>query len=131
MAIPKLKPLENATGSTKKIIKAVLIGAVALLVGAFGLQASDTDFDLGSLMKGESLKDSKVATDASGNQMRDKEGKIVTNGGKRTNEYNCDDFETQKDAQTFFVNAGGKSDDTNGLDGDNDGEACESNPAGK
>jgi len=131
MAIPKLKPLENASGGTKSIIKAVLIGAIALLLGAFGLQASNKDFNLGSLMKGESLKDSKVATDANGNQLRDKEGKIVTEGGKRTNEYNCDDFKTQKEAQTFFTNAGGTSKDTNRLDGDKDGKACESLPVGK
>lgn len=129
--IPKLKPLENASGGTKNIIKVVLIGVVALLVGVFGLEASSNDFDMGKLLGGSSLSDSKIARDSEGNLMRDKEGKVVTNGGKLTNEYNCDDFKTKKEAQTFFVNAGGTSKDTNGLDGDNDGKACESLPAGK
>ncbi len=37
----------------------------------------------------------------------------------------------QPESQKFFVNAGGKSKDTNRLDGDNDGVACEDLPAGK
>ena len=63
--------------------------------------------------------------------MRDKLGNVVPNGqagGKYTDEYNCDDFSTQPEAQTFFKNAGGPSKDTNRLDGDNDGKACESLP---
>jgi hypothetical protein len=128
MAIPKLKPLENLSGGTKTAVKGILIGALVILLGAFGLEASNNDFDMGKLMKGEGLQNSKVARDASGNVMRDSTGKVVTNGGKYTNEYNCDDFKTQEDAQTFFRNAGGTSKDTNKLDGDKDGVACESLP---
>ena len=65
--------------------------------------------------------------------MRDKEGYVIARGqagGKYTNEYNCKDFATQSEAQRFFINAGGKSKDTNKLDGDNDGVACEDLPAG-
>ncbi len=129
--IPKLKPLDNASGGTKNVIKAVLIGVVALLLGAFGLEASNNDFDLGKLLSGSSMSESKVARDEKGNVMRDKSGKVVTSGGKLTDEYNCDDFQTQKEAQTFFTNAGGQSKDTNRLDGDKDDEACESLPADK
>ena len=66
--------------------------------------------------------------------MRDREGNIVpegTAGAKYTDEYNCNDFKTRPEAQKFFVNAGGASHDTNNLDGNNDGEACESLPVGK
>lgn len=66
--------------------------------------------------------------------MRDRESKIVPtgqSGGKYTNQYNSKDFATQAEAQRFFVNAGGKSKDTNVLDGDNDGMACGSLPKGK
>lgn len=128
MAIPKLKPLQDLSGGTKTAVKGILIGALVILLGAFGLEASNNDFDMGKLMKGEGLKNSKVERDASGNVMRDSTGKVVTSGGKYTNEYNCADFTTQADAQTFFKNAGGLSKDTNRLDGDKDGEACETLP---
>jgi hypothetical protein len=126
--IPKLKALQNTSGGTKTAVKGILIGALVILLGAFGLEASNTDFDMGKLLSGNSLQDSKVARDASGNVMRDKSGKVVTSGGKYTNEYNCDDFKTLEEAQTFFKNAGGTSKDTNRLDGDKDGNACESLP---
>ena len=130
----------------RKIGKGILGAVIVLLLGAFGLEASNSDFDLGSMLSGVSAKDSKIMRDDKGNLtrdtsgnfitqiMRDKEGKVVQSGqagGKYTNEYNCNDFATQPEAQRFFVNAGGTSKDTNGLDGDNDGVACESLPKGK
>ena len=121
--IPKFKPLADAPEAKKKIVKPVLMGILALLLGAFGLEASNNDWDLGKLLSGSTLEEAKV--------MRDKEGNVVTSGGKYTDEYNCDDFETQPGAQKFFTNAGGPSQDTNRLDGDNDGEACESLPKGE
>lgn len=129
----------------RKIGKGILGGVIVLLLGAFGLEMSNKDFDLGSLLSGVSAKDSKIerddkgnlSRDASGNFitkiMRDKEGYVIPTGqagGKYTNEYNCKDFATQPEAQRFFINAGGKSKDTNGLDGDNDGVACEDLPKG-
>lgn len=123
MAIPKFGPLANTSGGTKKSIKAILVVILGILAAAFGLEATNTDFDLGKLLSGSSLEESRV--------MRDKEGNVVTTGGKYTDEYNCDDFKTQEEAQKFFKNSGGPSEDTNRLDGDNDGEACESLPRGK
>ncbi|MFZ2664539.1 MAG: excalibur calcium-binding domain-containing protein [Patescibacteria group bacterium] len=123
MAIPKLKIFENATEGKKKTFKPILMGVIALLLAAFGLEATNNDWDLGKLLSGSSLSEAKV--------MRDKEGNVVTSGGKYTDEYNCDDFTTQDQAQKFFKNAGGPSIDTNRLDGDNDGVACESLPKGK
>lgn len=40
----------------------------------------------------------------------------------------CSDFKTQKEAQDFFIAAGGPSNDPHKLDVDGDGEACESLP---
>jgi Excalibur calcium-binding domain len=40
----------------------------------------------------------------------------------------CSDFATQGAAQNYFLSIGGPSSDPDGLDGDNDGIACESNP---
>ncbi len=130
MAIPKFKPLEEASGSTKKIVKPVLIAVIAILLGAFGLEASSNDFDLGKLFGGSSLQESKVARDEEGNVLFDKEGNIVTDAaqGKGADEYNCDDFSTQPEAQRFFLKVGGTDNDLNRLDGDNDSEACESLP---
>ena len=42
--------------------------------------------------------------------------------------YNCEDFVTQPEAQTFFDKVGGTKYDVNRLDGDKDGTACESLP---
>lgn len=130
MAIPKFKPLANASEKTKKILKPLLIGVGALLLGAFGLEASNTDFDLGKLFSGSTLEESKVARDESGNILYDKEGNVVTDAtkGKRASDYNCDDFVTQPEAQKFFQKMGGVSKDIYGLDGNNDGQACESLP---
>jgi len=41
------------------------------------------------------------------------------------NDYDCADFDTQQEAQEFFEAEGGQ---WHGLDGDNDGVACETLP---
>lgn len=138
--------LDRATdysGSPKrKIAKGILGGIIVLLLGALGLELSNNDFDLGSILSGNSVSDSKVMRDEKGNLqkdaagnlitrvMRDKEGNVVTSGGKYTDEYNCEDFATQPEAQKFYAKAGGPNQDTNRLDGDKDGGACESLPKG-
>lgn len=123
MAIPKFKPLANASEGTKKVAKPVLIAIIGILLAAFGLESTNNDWDLGKLLSGSSPAEAKV--------MRDKEGNVVTSGGKYTDEYNCDDFKTQEESQRFFDKAGGTSKDTNRLDGDKDGIACESLPKEK
>jgi len=42
--------------------------------------------------------------------------------------YNCGDFDTHNEAQAVFEVCGGVGNDVHGLDGDNDGIACESLP---
>lgn len=112
--------------------KARIFMAIAFvtLLAAFGLEATEHDWDLGKLMETGSFQESKVSRDASGNILFDKEGKITTDSsaGKPADEYNCSDFETQQDAQMFFERLGGTENDVHRLDGDNDGEACESLP---
>ncbi len=145
MPIPKFKPVANASPGSKKVIKGVLVGLLAILAGAFGLEASNNDWDLGKIVKGSSPSDAKILRDEKGNVRRDANGNIVTrvtrdkdgnivpdgtSGAKYTDEYNCADFTTQAQAQTFFDKAGGAGHDTNNLDGDNDGAACESLPQG-
>ena len=125
MAIPKFKPLANASVSTKKVAKPILMVIIAILLGAFGLEATNNDWDIGKILTGTPASEAKL--------LRDKEGNIVkdnSSGGKYTDEYNCDDFTTQPEAQKFYDKAGGVSQDTNRLDGDKDGIACESLPQG-
>ncbi len=116
------KATDYSGSKSRKVGKGILGVIIVLLLGALGLEATNNDFDLGKLLSGESLSESKV--------MRDMQGNVVTDGsGKATDEYNCEDFATQSEAQTFFDNAGGVAGDTNNLDGDSDGVACESLPA--
>jgi len=145
MAIPKFKPLSEASEGTKKIVKPILIAILALLAGAFGLEASNKDWDIGKILSGTPASEAELRRDEKGNLlrdeagnfitrvMRDKMGNIVPTGqadAKYTDEYNCDDFKTQSDAQIFYDKAGGVKGDVNRLDGDKDGEACESLPKG-
>jgi len=123
MAIPKFKPLANASESSKKVARPILMAVLAILAAAFGLESCNNDWDLGKLLSGSTPSEARV--------MRDKEGNEVTTGGKYTDEYNCDDFSTQEEAQKFFENAGGPNKDVNRLDGDNNGKACQSLPSNK
>lgn len=111
------------------------IGLVVIfiaLLAALGLEVSQNDWDLGQLWKTKSFEESKVSRDTEGNIFFDKLGNIVTDSskGKKADDYNCDDFSTQSEAQVFFEKVGGLGNDINRLDGDKDGEACESLPAG-
>ncbi|HRZ20011.1 MAG TPA: excalibur calcium-binding domain-containing protein, partial [Methanofastidiosum sp.] len=60
----------------------------------------------------------------------DKDGNVVTDGsGKYTNDYNCDDFDSQDQAQRFFDKVKADTgEDPNRLDGDKDTVACEDLP---
>lgn len=122
-----------------------MLGIGAVLLIALGLEVANTDVDLGSVMETGSISDSVVERDEAGNLetttegglmtriLRDKEGNAVaegTAGAKYEDEYNCDDFATQPEAQKFFENAGGVANDVNRLDGNKDGVACQALPAG-
>ncbi len=102
------------------------------LLAAFGLEASQNDWDLGKLWQTKSFQESKVSRDESGNILFDKMGNITTDKslGKKADDYNCSDFSTQPEAQAFFLKVGGVGNDVNRLDGNKDGEACESLPKG-
>ena len=107
-----------------------LIVAFIALLAALGLEGTKNDWDLQKLWETKSFQESKVGRDAAGNILFDKLGNITTDAsiGKRSDEYNCDDFATQPEAQAFFVKVGGTKNDVNRLDGDNNGVACQSLP---
>ena len=67
MAIPKFKPLANASEKTKKTAKPILMAVIAILLGAFGLTASGNDWDLNKILTGSSMSESKIQTDEEGN----------------------------------------------------------------
>lgn len=140
------KATDFSGSKSRKTAKGILGIVIVVLLGALGLEATNNDFSIGSLLGGNSMSDSKIIRDAQGNAVQDSSGKYITQllrnkagdvvpagtaGAKYTNEYNCDDFATQSEAQAFFVKSGGVSGDTNRLDGNKDGSACESLPKGK
>lgn len=122
MKIPKFKPLAEGSEKSKNIFKYILSGGLIVLLTALGLEVSNNDYDLGKILEGSSWKDAKV--------MRDKDGNVVTDGsGKYTNDYNCDDFDSQDQAQRFFDKVKADTgEDPNRLDGDKDTMACEQLP---
>lgn len=122
MKIPKFKPLAEGSEKSKNVFKYILSGGLVVLLTALGLEVSNNDYDLGKILEGSSWKDAKV--------MRNKDGNVVTDGtGKYTNDYNCDDFDSQDQAQRFFDKVKADTgEDPNRLDGDKDTVACEDLP---
>lgn len=113
-------------------LRIILAIAFITLLAAFGLEVSQNDWDLGKLWQTKSFQESKVSRDESGNILFDKFGNITTDSskGKKADDYNCNDFANQPESQAFFEKVGGVGNDVNRLDGDKDGEACESLPKG-
>ena len=114
-------------------LRIFLVVAFIALLGALGLEVSKNDWDMQKLWETKSFEQSKVTRDVKGNILYDKLGNITTDGtkGKAADQYNCDDFSTQPEAQAFFGKVGGVGNDVNRLDGNKDVEACESLPMGK
>jgi hypothetical protein len=120
MALPKIPKLGAlANSSNKGVLKYVFGAALVLLAGAFGLEATNTDWDLGKIMSGSSMEDAKIKRDANGNFLLE---------SCKSDIYNCSSFKTQKDAQEVLDKCGGAGYDINRLDGDKDGIACEDLP---
>jgi len=95
---------------------------IALLV-ALGLEVSNTDVDLGTLMETGSLSESVV--------QRDEDGNAIYGAMCEENVYNCGDFKTQGEAQEVYDTCHSADNrDRHGLDRDGDGVACQSLPAG-
>lgn len=94
-----------------------ILGLIAVLLVAVGLEVADTDVDLGKLVKTGSLQESMISK-------TDKGTWLIGECEKKAN-FNCDNFEYQEEAQALFEACGGPENDVHRLDGDNDGVVCE------
>jgi hypothetical protein len=111
-------------GTTAKVILGVVI---ALLLGAFGMEATQNDYDVQKLMETKSFAESKIERDETGNLIN-----IDNFCNAQEIDYNCTDFKTQKEAMQVYTRCSelGKNMDVFRLDGDKDGKVCESLPVG-
>ena len=95
---------------------------IALLV-ALGLEVSNTDVDLETLVETGSLSESVI--------QRDENGNAIYGAMCEENVYNCSNFSTQPEAQEVYDTChSSENPDRHGLDRDGDGVACQSLPAG-
>ena len=100
-----------------------MIGIGVVLLVALGLEASNTDVDLGRLVETGSLSDSMIK--------RDENGKALYGATCEENVYNCSNFKTQPEAQEVYDTCtSAENRDRHGLDKDGNGLACQSLPAG-
>jgi hypothetical protein len=109
-------------------VKVILGVVIAVLLGAFGMEAAKTDYDVQKLIETKSFSQSKIQRDeATGNIIN-----IDEFCSSEKIDYNCTDFKTQAEAMTVYKRCGdmGKNMDTFRLDGDKDGLVCEALPAG-
>ena len=109
-------------------VKVVLAGVIALLLAAFGMEATQTDYDVQKLIETKSFSESKVERDATTGNLINIDN--FCNAEKL--DYNCSDFKTQAEAMTVYKRCGelGKNMDMFRLDGDKDGLVCEALPSG-
>ena len=114
----------NKTDNNTLKVGGAVVGGVAGL--ATGLELADKDFDLKTLWETGSLKESLMQRDADGNLTNI--GMICDAQAEGYYDYNCDDFETQVEAQAIYEQCGT---DVNRLDGDKDGMVCEHLPKGE
>ena len=100
-----------------------MIGIGVVLLVALGLEASNTDVDLGRLVETGSLSESMIK--------RDENGKALYGATCEENVYNCSNFKTQPEAQEVYDTCtSAENRDRHGLDKDGNGLACQSLPAG-
>ncbi len=109
------------------VAKVILGVVIAVLLGAFGMEVANTDYDLGKAVEERSFSKAKIERDEKGN---------LTNVDAFCNatesDYNCADFKTQDEAMSVYNRCKGlgKNMDVYGLDRDGDGKVCESLPVG-
>lgn len=108
-------------------VKVALGVALAILLGALGMEVANTDYDLGKAVREGSLSAAKIERDPEGNLVN-----VDAFCNAKEADYNCDDFETQAEAMQVYDRCKtlGRNMDVYRLDGDKDGLVCESLPQG-
>ena len=96
-----------------------ILGLIAVLLVAVGMEVSDNDFDVQKLLETGSFSESRVKVTENGTWLIDE--------CKKKANFNCDNFEYQEEAQALFEACGGVENDIHGLDRDKDGIVCEAN----
>lgn len=111
-------------GTTAKVILGVVI---AVLLAAFGMEATQTDYDLGKAIETGSMSKARIERDEKGDLIN-----VDAFCNAKESDYNCSDFTTQSEAQSVYDRCRGlgKNMDVYRLDGDNDGAVCEALPIG-
>lgn len=94
-----------------------ILGLMVILLGAFGMEMTDTDFDVQKLIETGSFAESRVNVTENGTW-------LIGACQERDN-FNCDNFANQEEAQKMFDDCGGVENDIHRLDGDKDGIVCE------
>lgn len=112
-------------GTTAKVILGAVIAILAL---AFGMEASNTDYDIGKAIETGSLAEAKIERNPSTGDITN----VDAFCSAAKSDYNCPDFKTQPEAQGVYARCKGlgKNMDVYRLDGDNDGLVCEALPKG-
>ncbi len=96
-----------------------ILGLMAVILVALGMEVSDNDFDVQKLIETGSFSESRVKVTENGHWLIDE--------CKSKSNFNCDNFKYQDEAQALFDACGGVENDIHGLDRDKDGIVCESN----
>lgn len=107
--------------------KTILGGVIVALLVALGMEAKNTDYDLGKAVQTGSLAKAKLKRDESGKLVN-----IEEFCNAQEIDYNCADFKTQAEAKVVYdrCKSAGKNMDAYGLDRDHDGKVCEALPLG-
>ena len=104
-----------------KIVLSTILGILGI---AGGMEIAEKDYDMGKLIETKSFEESKIEKTDDGHwKINDKECQKEA--------INCDNFDTQEEAQKMFEYCGGTVDDVFSLDRDKDGKACEALPKKK
>lgn len=108
------------------VAKGILIATIAVLLAAFGMEATNHDYDVKKVIETGSLSAAKIERDPTSGNIINVDA--FCNAEKQ--DYNCADFKNQPEAQTVFDRCKGlgKNMDVYGLDGDKDGQVCEALP---
>jgi hypothetical protein len=105
--------------------RVVLGGVIVALLVALGLEAKNTDYDLGKAIQTGSFEKAKLKRNEKGDLVN-----IEEFCNAKEIDYNCADFKTQTEATAVYnkCKSAGKNMDVYRLDGDKDGKVCESLP---